>query len=156
LGGFSRIFRNDGNMQFIDITAAAGLPTTEGFSVKGVGDVDQDGDTDLIVTQNLNAVPQIYLNNGQGHFTLKAGAITGAPSGTLTYASWGLGVVTDFDNDGTADIVIAGKFYLEVLRGTGGGNFAYMTTPGASATRPRCQSMMATLSATSTRMVIST
>src|SRR5262249_6218779 len=40
--------------------------------------------------------------------------------------SWGLGVVTDFDNDGVADIVIAGRWYLEVLRGTGGGNFAYM------------------------------
>jgi ASPIC and UnbV/FG-GAP-like repeat len=46
----------------------------------------------------------------------------------LTYASWGLGVVTDFDNDGVADIVIAGKFYLQVLRGTSGGNFAYMDT----------------------------
>src|SRR5262245_43542643 len=113
-------------MQFTDITVAAGLPTSEGFSVKGVGDVDQDGDTDLMVTQNLNAVPQIYLNDGSGHFTQKVGAISGAPGGTLTYASWGLGVVTDFDNDGVADIVIAGKFYLQVLRGTGGGNFAYM------------------------------
>jgi len=37
VGSFSRIYRNDGNLHFTDITAAAGLPTTEGFAVKGVG-----------------------------------------------------------------------------------------------------------------------
>jgi hypothetical protein len=37
--------------------------------------------------------------------------------------------VTDVDNDGVADIVMDGKYYLKVLRGTGDGNFTYMNTP---------------------------
>jgi hypothetical protein len=35
-------------------------------------------------------------------------------------------VVTDFDNDGAADILVNGKFYLYLLRGTGGGDFEYV------------------------------
>jgi len=79
------------------------------------------------------------------------------PGGTLDYASWGLGVVTDFDNDGIADIIIAGKYYLRMLRGTGGGNFTYMNgTWGIRDNGPRCPSMTATPSATSTATAIST
>src|SRR5204862_2048001 len=42
------------------------------------------------------------------------------------YVSWGLAVVTDFDNDGVADILWNGRNFLWLLRGTGSGNFAYM------------------------------
>jgi hypothetical protein len=45
---------------------------------------------------------------------------------SLDYTSWGTAVVTDVDNDGIPDIVMDGKYYLKVLRGTGGGNFTYM------------------------------
>src|SRR5207302_7017021 len=72
VGSFSRIYRNDGNLHFTDITTAAGLPTGEGFAVKGVGDVNQDGNTDLMVIENRGAVPQVYLNDGAGHFTKQA------------------------------------------------------------------------------------
>ena len=34
--------------------------------------------------------------------------------------------VIPIDNDGIADIIMNGKYYLMVLRGTGGGNFTYM------------------------------
>ena len=37
-------------------------------------------------------------------------------------------MTTDFDNDGVADIIMNGKYYLKVLRGTGGGHFTYMNT----------------------------
>ena len=42
------------------------------------------------------------------------------------YASWGLAVVVDFDNDGIADILWNGRNFLWVLRGTGDGHFEYM------------------------------
>ncbi len=43
-----------------------------------------------------------------------------------TMASWGIAVMTDFDNDGIPDILWNGKHFLWVLRGTGDGNFRYV------------------------------
>ena len=46
-------------------------------------------------------------------------------TGSAEYALWGLATVTDLDNDGIADILIDGRYFFHVLRGTGGGHFAY-------------------------------
>ncbi len=109
---------------FVDITREAGL-FEEGFVIKGIGDVNQDGFLDLLVLENKN--PEIYLNDGRGKFTKKPGAITGmAAAAKPRYVSWGLAVVTDFDNDGVADIIWNGRNFLWVLRGTGDGHFIYM------------------------------
>ena len=67
------------------------------------------------------------MNRTLGDFFARGGtAITGVAADTLTYASWGTAVMTDFDNDGIPDILMNGKYYLMLLRGTGGGHFAYM------------------------------
>ncbi len=50
--GNSRIYRNDGKMNFKDVTEECGLPT-KNFSIKGVADVNQDGFPDLIVLEDL-------------------------------------------------------------------------------------------------------
>ena len=42
------------------------------------------------------------------------------------YVSWGLAVVTDFDNDGLPDILWNGRNFLWVLRGTADGLFIYV------------------------------
>jgi hypothetical protein len=123
--GNSRIYRNDGDMNFTDVATEAGR-TGKDMSIKGVGDFDQDGDPDLIVLEDKQRL-EIYLNDGAGHFTKKPGAISGGEGG-FTMASWGLAVATDFDNDGIADIIVNGKNFLKILRGTGGGNFTYMNT----------------------------
>ena len=123
--GKTMVWHNNGNMTFTDVTASSGIPTN-GFIVKGVGDFNQDGKLDIIGIQDKSMPPVIYLNDGHGHFTIKQNAISGVPAGTLDYSFWGTAVVTDFDNDGIADIIMNGKYYLKVLRGTGGGNFTYM------------------------------
>jgi hypothetical protein len=123
--GKTAVWHNNGNGTFTDVTATSGLPAN-GTVVKGVGDVNQDGKIDLIAVENLSMPPVIYLNDGNGHFTKKAGAISGVASESLDYSAWGTAVVTDFDNDGIPDIIMDGKYYLKVLRGTGGGNFTYM------------------------------
>jgi hypothetical protein len=120
--GHSRIFLNSGGLRFADITAAAGVPLS-GVSIKGVGDVDQDGDVDLVCLEDRRV--EIYLNDGKGHFAKKGGAIRGDP-GRAAAASWGLAAVTDLDNDGIPDLIIDGKHFLKVLRGAGGAEFAYM------------------------------
>lgn len=120
----SRIFRNDGKGDFRDVTKECGLLTT-GLSIKGAGDVNRDGFPDLFVLENK--VPQIYLNDGKGTFTKKADALHGMQKATRpAYASWGLAVVVDFDNDGIADILWNGRNFLWVLRGVGDGRFEYM------------------------------
>ena len=50
------------------------------------------------------------------------------PAASLTYSAWGTAVTTDFDNDGRPDVIMNGKYYLKLLRGTGGGRFTYMNT----------------------------
>jgi glucose/arabinose dehydrogenase len=123
--GKTLYWHNNGNLTFTDMTATAGIPAN-GTIAKGIGDFDQDGDTDFIAITNKSMPPVIYLNDGQGHFAVKPNAITGVAAGSLDYTSWGTAVTTDVDNDGIADIVMDGKYYLKVLRGTGGGNFTYM------------------------------
>ena len=120
--GNCRIYRNDGTMAFADVTAEAGL-SGSGTAIKGVGDVDQDGDPDLICLEQKQRF-EIYLNDGAGKFTKKDRAISGIEKGAA-YASWGIAVTTDFDNDGIADILVNGKYFLKILRGTGGGSFQY-------------------------------
>ncbi len=121
--GASRILRNDGRMNFTNVTAAAGLPL-QAMSIKGTGDLDQDGDPDLICLKQRKTFA-VYLNDGSGHFTEKVGAVRGVER-RAAMASWGIAVTTDFDNDGVADVLVNGKYFLKILRGTGGGSFQYM------------------------------
>jgi hypothetical protein len=123
--GQSRVFFNDGQANFTDVTKEAGLSDQDGFVIKGIADVNQDGFPDLIVLENKK--PEIYLNDGKGHFRKLEGAFQGWEAARKpAYVSWGLAVLTDFDNDGLADIIWNGRNWLWVFRGLGGGKFKYM------------------------------
>jgi MYXO-CTERM domain-containing protein len=123
--GATRLYRNDGGGTFTNVTAGAGL-TEMGLALQGVGDYDQDGDTDFMALEKRAFPPSVFLNDGRGAFAKKTGAVTGITSGTAHYASWGLAAMTDFDNDGIPDVIVTGRNYLKVLRGTGGGSFEYV------------------------------
>jgi hypothetical protein len=123
--GNSRIFRNTGNVNFADVTTAAGLPL-KGLSIKGVGDLNQDGFLDLICLENKRLA--LYLNDGKGKFAKKEGALVGG-EGRIGAMSWGVAVVTDFDNDGVPDILVNGRNFLKIFRGSGDGRFVSMNAP---------------------------
>jgi hypothetical protein len=125
--GRTAIFRNDGNGTFVNVTASAGL-YRDSLAILGAGDYDQDGDIDLIGLENRQFPHSIFLNDGTGKFTKKTGAITGSPAGSPLYSGWGLASFTDFDNDGIGDIIVGGRQYTYVLRGTGNGSFEYKNT----------------------------
>jgi hypothetical protein len=124
--GKTNLYREDGKLALTDVTTDSGLYVDK-LATQGVGDFDNDGDSDFIAIENEKFPPSVFLNDGKGHFTKLANAITGVP-GSPSYPTWGLGVVTDFDNDGLADMLYDGRNYLHVLHGTGGGKFEYMNT----------------------------
>jgi hypothetical protein len=99
------LYRNNHDGTFADVTAAAfpaGLTLTSSNGVAW-GDVDNDGDSDLYVT-TLNVRNQLYVNDGDGHFTEQAvlrGAQLSDPPNSGTSVSMG-----DYDNDGFLDMYV--------------------------------------------------
>ncbi len=95
----NRLFRNDGNLKFSDVTAQAGLAGA-GYSMgAAAADFDNDGNVDLFVPgvyRNL-----LYHNNGKGAFT-DVTAKSGIKSDRWSVAAgW-----FDYDNDGLLDLMV--------------------------------------------------
>jgi hypothetical protein len=101
----NRLFRNNGDGTFTDVTEKAGLQGV-GYSMGvAAGDFDNDGFVDLYVTGvNRN---QLFHNNGDGTFTdvtAKAGVAGTVPQYGKAWsvaAGW-----FDFNNDGLLDLFV--------------------------------------------------
>jgi len=63
----NRLFRNDGNGKYTDVTAAAGLAGTGYDMGVAIGDYDNDGHPDIFVAGVYKNT--LYHNNGDGTFT---------------------------------------------------------------------------------------
>jgi enediyne biosynthesis protein E4 len=99
-GVASRLFHNNGDGTFADITQASGLAGLDGVSVGVFADYDNDGFKDLFVSRTFKP-NQLFHNNGNGTFTdVTAKARIGEDCCT-TVASWG-----DYDNDGLLDLYV--------------------------------------------------
>ncbi len=101
-------------------------------SSAAVGDVDGDGDLDLLTTNNFAGTVSVRRNDGSGTFS----GGTEVPAATLTYGV----AVGDVDGDGDLDFVASGEssssnvsVHLNDGTGTFGGGST--TTVGG---RPRC------------------
>jgi len=93
-GGVSRLYQNDGSMDFIDVTAASQLPTNNVYH-KGAafGDYNLDGWLDLLIS-NFLGDNILYTNNQDGTFT-DVTAFHGVAGSAHTYMSSFL----DFDSN---------------------------------------------------------
>ena len=112
-GCTNRLYKNNRNGTFTDVTDKAGLQRTGWVSAVCVGDYNNDGFDDLFLTywgQNV-----LYRNNGNGTFTdvtEKAGLLH-------PETRWGSGCTfVDYDRDGHLDLFVGN--YLE---------FDFKTTP---------------------------
>lgn len=101
----SRLFKNNGNGTFTDVTLAAGLDAPMGVMGAGVADLDNDGFVDIHFgtgdPQLTRLEPnRVYRNNGDGTFSDLTALTAFARPGNK-----GHGVAfVDFDEDGDLDL----------------------------------------------------
>ena len=111
----SALYHNNHDGTFTDVTDKAGVGYPCWAMGASVGDYNNDGRPDLLVTC-LNGVV-LYRNNGDGTFTdvTKASGL-GSDSGWATGAAFG-----DYDGDGWADLFVSHyvDFHLDKLPGFG-------------------------------------
>ncbi|HVN82583.1 MAG TPA: CRTAC1 family protein [Terriglobia bacterium] len=105
---FNRLYRNNGDGTFTDVTESSGL---SGRGMRGypqgvaIGDYDNDGFADVLITQYGDNI--LYHNNGNGTFTdvtTKAG-VSMNRNPFKASACW-----VDIDNDGYLDLFVTGYF----------------------------------------------
>lgn len=115
--GTDRLFRNEGDGRFSDVTAdAIGFDTKKGMNADW-GDYDNDGLLDVYVTNITDEYMQegnfLWRNSGDGTF-IDVGRETGVHA-----TGWGWGAkFADFDNDGWLDL-----FVVNGLRSAGAKNY---------------------------------
>jgi tetratricopeptide (TPR) repeat protein/peroxiredoxin len=95
----NRLYKNRGDGTFEDVTEKAGVGVLDRTACALFADFQNRGRQDLLVV--CASGPLLFVNNGNGTFTLKRDAFKFArpPQGAFTHAA-----IADYDNDGHLDI----------------------------------------------------
>ncbi|HLQ38765.1 MAG TPA: FG-GAP-like repeat-containing protein, partial [Planctomycetota bacterium] len=116
----SRLYLNNGTGTFTDVTASRMPAGSYDTTSLALGDVDGDGDLDLVVGNYWGTQSLLYINNGTGTFT--DATASRMPAGSYSTTSLALG---DVDGDGDLDLVVGnqgnpgGQSLLYLNNGTG-------------------------------------
>jgi len=99
--GGAKLFRNDGNGHFTDVSLQAGIYSPDiafGLGV-AVADVNNDGWPDIYVSNDFSERDYLYINNRDGTFS----EVLDKEMPIVSYFSMGLDIA-DLDNDGWPDV----------------------------------------------------
>lgn len=111
----NKLYLNEGNFQFKDITTTAGIAQEEAWSTGVVMvDINDDGLLDLYVCNaglNENSTPEnkLYINKGENQFEEQASKYGLNNDGYTTHASF-----FDYDLDGDLDAYILNNSFIPV------------------------------------------
>jgi hypothetical protein len=97
----NRLFRNDGQGRFTDVSDEAGVAGEGWCGDVAVFDYDDDGNRDLLIT-HMFGMCRLLRNDGRGHFD----DVTRATLVRTSYGAIG-SKAFDFNNDGRLDLFIA-------------------------------------------------
>jgi hypothetical protein len=130
-GDGAKLFRNNDNGTFTDVTAASGVSLTQDSWSQTFADYDRDGDLDLFVV-HWGVTPQgsghVWRNNGDGTFT-DADALVGYTNFPPAGGDNGFTMnVADYSNDGWPDLLVASDYLTShVYRNNANGTFTNVT-----------------------------
>ena len=95
----SRLYKNDGNNTFIDVTEEAGVLNYGNGLTVAVSDINQDGWMDIYLTNDFTTPDFLYINQKNGTFKEQIKSYTK----NISWASMGIDIA-DINNDGLQDI----------------------------------------------------
>jgi len=118
----ARVYTNNGSGGYTD-TGQLTLPDVAASSTT-LGDIDSDGDLDLIITgfinidggESIDIISRLYVNDGTGAYSEASGVSLDG----VGFSSTSLG---DIDNDGDLDLLLAGSGIAKIYENNGTGGF---------------------------------
>ena len=116
---YDEIWINDGNGNFTN--SGQNVGSQQSFGHVALADVDNDGDLDAFIGNYGSGISTLWVNNGQGIFSLHS-----SYSGNAEFVA-----LKDLDNDGDVDVVTCGvEKFIKIWINDGTGNFSYSGTLG--------------------------
>ncbi|MHC5002925.1 MAG: FG-GAP-like repeat-containing protein [Planctomycetota bacterium] len=96
-----RVFINDGSASFTDESAVRTKGVAGNYRGVDLGDIDDDGDLDMLLVNDFNQRPTLLINDGTGVYADQTADRLPSPGLSATR-----GAFADIDNDGDLDIYI--------------------------------------------------